>query len=70
MFFGLYFATTGLHLVHLTVGVVVLLALARQVWRARANALADHVEVAGLYWHFVDVVWIFLYPCLYLISRS
>ena len=70
VFFGLYFATTGLHLVHLTVGVVVLLVLARQVWRARPNALADHVEVAGLYWHFVDVVWIFLYPCLYLISRA
>jgi cytochrome c oxidase subunit 3 len=70
VFYGLYFATTGLHLVHLTVGVAVVIALAWQVWRKRRNALTDHVEVAGLYWHFVDVVWIFLYPCLYLISRA
>ncbi len=57
-------------LVHLSVGVVVVFALAWQVWHERENALANHVEVAGLYWHFVDVVWIFLYPCLYLISRA
>ncbi len=70
VFYGLYFATTGLHLVHLSIGVVVVLALAWQVWHERENAIANHVEVAGLYWHFVDVVWIFLYPCLYLISRT
>ncbi len=38
--------------------------------RGKRNALGDHVEVIGLYWHFVDVVWIFLYPCLYLVSRA
>ena len=70
VFYGLYFVTTGLHLVHLTVGIVLVLVLAVQVRHANPNALRDRVEVAGLYWHFVDIVWIFLYPCLYLISRA
>jgi cytochrome c oxidase subunit 3 len=70
VFFGLYFASTLLHLVHLSVGVALVLFFAWQTWRARPNALADHVEMVGLYWHFVDIVWIFLYPCLYLVSRS
>ena len=70
IFFGLYFATTGLHLVHLSVGVALVLTFAWRVWHARQNALADQVEIVGLYWHFVDVVWIFLYPCLYLVSRT
>jgi cytochrome c oxidase subunit 3 len=70
VFYGLYFATTGLHLVHMTIGIALVLVLAAQVWRAGTNALADHVEIVGLYWHFVDLVWIFLYPCLYLISRA
>jgi cytochrome c oxidase subunit III len=70
VFFGLYFAMTGLHLIHLSVGIVVVAAFAWRVWRVRRNALADQVEIVGLYWHFVDVVWIFLYPCLYLVSRA
>jgi cytochrome c oxidase subunit 3 len=70
IFFGLYFATTGLHLVHLSVGVALVLTFAWRVWRSRQNALADQVEIVGLYWHFVDIVWIFLYPCLYLVSRA
>ncbi len=69
-FYGLYFAMTGLHLVHLSAGVLLVLVFAWRVWRARENALADQVDVLGLYWHFVDVVWIFLYPCLYLVSRA
>lgn len=70
LFFWLYFATTGLHLVHLTIGVGIALVFA---WRTRYRQnprLPDQVEVAGLYWHFVDLVWIFLYPCLYLVSRA
>jgi cytochrome c oxidase subunit 3 len=70
IFFGLYFATTGLHLVHLSVGVALVFAFAWRVWRRRPNAGADQVEIVGLYWHFVDIVWIFLYPCLYLVSRT
>ena len=70
IFFGLYFLTTGLHLLHLAVGIGLVVVLALQVWRAQPNALADHAEIVGLYWHFVDIVWIFLYPCLYLVSRT
>jgi cytochrome c oxidase subunit III len=70
IFFGFYFVTTGLHLLHLSIGVALLLVFAWRVRRALPNALADGVETLGLYWHFVDMVWIFLYPCLYLVSRA
>jgi cytochrome c oxidase subunit III len=70
IFFGLYLVSTGLHLVHLSIGVALVLVFAWRTWRARSNTLADQVETLGLYWHFVDVVWIFLYPCLYLVSRA
>jgi cytochrome c oxidase subunit 3 len=56
--------------VHLTIGVGAVGVLAWRVFRSHANALADQVEIAGLYWHFVDIVWIFLYPLLYLVSRA
>lgn len=69
-FFFLYFIMTGLHAVHLSIGIVVILVLTKRAARGRYNA-AYHtpVEVAGLYWHFVDVIWIFLYPLLYLVER-
>ena len=70
VFFGLYFLTTGLHLVHLSVGIALVAAFAWRVARRRPNVLADQVDLVGLYWHFVDIVWIFLYPCLYLVSRT
>ena len=70
VFFGLYFATTALHLVHLSIGVALVATFAWRVARRRRNALADQVDIVGLYWHFVDIVWIFLYPCLYLVSRT
>lgn len=70
-FFFLYFATTGLHALHLTIGIAAVSVFAIGV---RQNALqfagAERIELAGLYWHFVDVVWIFLYPILYLVGRS
>jgi cytochrome c oxidase subunit 3 len=71
LFFLLYFALTGVHALHMTAGLVACSLLA---WRLRAGAQdgpgADAVELAGLYWHFVDTVWIFLYPLLYLVGRA
>ena len=69
-FFWLYFTTTGLHLVHLTIGIGLALTFAWREWRRRTPRLHEQVENVGLYWHFVDLVWIFLYPCLYLVSRA
>jgi cytochrome c oxidase subunit III len=70
MFFSLYFAMTGLHALHMIVGVGLLswlILLAR-----RGHFTPEYhspVELTGLYWHFVDIIWIFLYPLLYLIGR-
>jgi cytochrome c oxidase subunit III len=70
IFYSLYFAMTGLHALHMIVGIPILLGLA---WFARQGrySAAWHtpVEMTGLYWHFVDIVWIFLFPLLYLIGR-
>jgi cytochrome c oxidase subunit 3 len=71
LFFILYFATTGLHALHLTIGIVVCIVLALMLRRpAPATPSGEAVEIAGLYWHFVDLVWIFLYPLLYLVGRA
>jgi cytochrome c oxidase subunit III len=67
--FFLYFCMTGMHAIHMIVGFGLLTYL---VVKARKNAFTEHyfapVEMIGLYWHFVDVVWIFLFPMLYLIG--
>lgn len=68
-FFALYFLMTGLHGVHMICGIAALGVLARARSRGRTWASAREFEVAALYWHFVDVVWIFLYPLLYLVNR-
>jgi cytochrome c oxidase subunit III len=69
LFFFFYFAMTGLHAIHMIIGMGLLLWL---VLRARKGEFTPHyfapVEVVGLYWHFVDIVWIFLFPLLYLIG--
>lgn len=70
LFFVLYFLTTGLHALHLTIGIALLGVFAWGRRRARPWALPRRVEVAGLYWHFVDIVWIVLYPLLYLVGRA
>ncbi len=70
IFFYLYFALTGVHALHLTVGISVVLVLAARTARAARRVAAEHLEVAALYWHFVDAVWIFLYPMLYLLGRG
>ena len=68
-FFALYFVMTGLHGVHMIVGIAALAILAHGRRHERDWARADHIEIAALYWHFVDIVWIFLYPLLYLVQR-
>jgi cytochrome c oxidase subunit 3 len=64
----LYFVATALHAVHMTVGLGALAAVAAQVGRGRKRVpeQAVVVEMTGLYWHFVDVVWVFIYPLFYL----
>jgi cytochrome c oxidase subunit III len=67
LFWWLYWAMTGLHAIHVTVGIGIMLVLAVLAWRGRfkgGNYMP--VEIAGLYWHFVDIVWVFLFPLLYL----
>lgn len=71
LFFFLYFVTTGLHALHLGIGLVIVAVAAIFAARGRfAHGYYHPVEVAGLYWHFVDIVWIFLYPLIYLVSRT
>jgi cytochrome c oxidase subunit 3 len=71
LFLSLYFIMTGLHALHMLVGLGLLAWMAAKTLRARAAAdVAGPVEMTGLYWHFVDVVWIFLFPLLYLGGRG
>jgi cytochrome c oxidase subunit III len=70
MFFSLYFVMTGMHAVHMIIGVGLFTFLTFQSWKGRySSSYYTPIENAGLYWHFVDVVWIYLFPLLYLISR-
>jgi cytochrome c oxidase subunit 3 len=67
IFFWLYFAMTGLHAIHVSVGILVLVILALLARSGRfTSGHYTPIEIAGLYWHFVDIVWIFLFPLLYL----
>jgi len=70
LFFSLYFAMTGMHAAHMVIGIGLLLNLMRQAAAGRfMPAWYTPVEMMGLYWHFVDIVWIFLFPLLYLVGR-
>jgi cytochrome c oxidase subunit 3 len=70
IFFSLYFIMTGLHAIHMIIGIGVLLVMWIWAWRGRiTREYAGPIEISGLYWHFVDIVWIFLFPLLYLIGR-
>ncbi len=70
LFFWLYFGMTGLHAIHVTAGIGVLLVLAVLAWRGKfAAGNYNPVEISGLYWHFVDIVWVFLFPLLYLVGH-
>jgi cytochrome c oxidase subunit 3 len=71
IFFALYFAMTGMHALHMIIGAGILIFL---IYRVHQGAYPPHhytmIENFGLYWHFVDIIWIFLFPLLYLVSRS
>lgn len=71
LFFFLYFVMTGFHMLHVAVGVLVLTVIAVMAWRRVFGAeYSTPIELTALYWDFVDIVWIFLYPSFYLISRA
>ena len=70
MFFSLYFVMTGMHAIHMIVGVGLFSVLTVLAWKGHySKEYYTPIENAGLYWHFVDVVWIYLFPLLYLINR-
>ncbi len=69
-FFAIYFTLTGLHGLHILGGIVVMLYLlgpGAGLWKRNPEQYANRIENTGLYWHFVDLVWIFLFPVLYLL---
>ena len=69
MFYWLYFAMTGLHAFHMIVGVAIIAPIMWMAWRGRFSPeYHGPVENFGLYWHFVDIIWIFLFPLLYLLG--
>jgi cytochrome c oxidase subunit 3 len=69
IFFSLYFIMTGIHALHMIIGIGVLAWLAVLSWKGRFDSVYHNpLECAGLYWHFVDIVWIFLFPLLYLLG--
>jgi cytochrome c oxidase subunit III len=71
IYFSLYFLMTGLHATHMIIGFVIMAVIA---WMAHKKRFTPEwytpVEISGLYWHFVDIVWIFLFPLLYLVDRA
>jgi len=66
LFGSTFFALTGLHMTHVIIGVIYLAVIAQAV--ARGKFKAEDVEISGLYWHFVDLVWMFIFPLVYLMS--
>ena len=70
-FMAIYFTLTGLHGIHIIGGMIVMiyfwLPIGYKMWGTQPEHFANRVEVLGLYWHFVDLVWIFLFPVLYLL---
>lgn len=70
IFFSFYFAMTGMHALHMIIGIALLAWMALKARRGLFSAAYyTPVELTGLYWHFVDLVWIFLFPLLYLVGR-
>jgi cytochrome c oxidase subunit III len=70
LFYSFYFMMTGMHAIHMIIGEGILLAMLLKTLKGRFSpAYYNPVEISGLYWHFVDIVWIFLFPLLYLVGR-
>jgi cytochrome c oxidase subunit III len=70
LFFLFYFIMTGMHALHMIIGIVMLAILLLMTLRRKFNSVYyAPVELGGLYWHFVDIVWVFLFPLLYLVER-
>ncbi len=69
-FYGIYFTLTGLHGIHVIGGIIVnayFLFFGSKMWKSHPDQFMGRIEAAGLYWHFVDLVWIFLFPAIYLL---
>ena len=70
LFTDLYFITTGIHALHLTIGICLVLVMS---WLASAKGFLEHhfnrIEIVGLYWHFIDLIWMIVFPTLYLLNR-
>jgi len=70
LFFSLYFIMTGLHALHMVVGIGIMLFILWEAYKGKYTpSYYTPVDIGGLYWHFVDIIWIFLFPLLYLIAR-
>jgi cytochrome c oxidase subunit 3 len=70
IFFSLYFVMTGLHALHMIIGIGIMSVMMWFSWRGDITPeYYSPIEISGLYWHFVDIVWIFLFPLLYLLGR-
>jgi cytochrome c oxidase subunit 3 len=70
LFMTFYFVMTGFHALHMIIGLIVLSVLIFFTWRGKFTAAYHNpIEIAGLYWHFVDLVWVFLFPTLYLLRH-
>ncbi len=70
MFFYIYWLMTGVHALHVVIGVVLISFFALRAWLG--DAFRNHdtpIDLLGLYWHFVDIVWVFLFPLIYLVDR-
>ena len=70
-FLAIYFVLTGIHGIHVAAGMVVqayFLGPGKKMWKTEPERFTGRIEVTGLYWHFVDLVWIFLFPVLYLLN--
>jgi cytochrome c oxidase subunit III len=70
LFFLFYFVMTGMHALHMIIGIALMAVLGILTWRGKFNSVYyAPIELGGLYWHFVDIVWVFLFPLLYLVER-
>ena len=71
IFFSFYFVMTAMHALHMIIGIAIMLVMIALTLRRRFSPQYYFpIEMTGLYWHFVDIVWVFLFPLLYLVDRS